>query len=416
MRKRAIPVIATLALATGALAAAAGPARAANGPPQVGCTTGSSCMVELNYLVHYSGSSGGHNRVTVPPPPCIGVPAGDAHTGSAAIISLYGDTAPVSQPTTAPPSTAPADPTMPADPAASPTLTPTAPGGSPSPTGPVTTPPPATQAPPTPQPPALSGQLQSILDQAKTLVNSNPITPGEWYQISGDPAVSAADREQCNNLPPYVWVAGGQRLPRLDGLNIPPETLAKLAYSQLTTAQLAQATLNPAGTSDTNLPTFVDVSLRPPVRGILQVTADGDPYVWATATTPARESATVWAWATGMTVSPGTADATTWSQQRCSTAHTSADGHTFILGSRYTKPEMAQVGVGQQIDCGVTYTAPGRYNLTANVTWDACWALGTATAGGPPPGCKPVPGAGGLDPSTTPAVQVNVRAITSVNG
>jgi hypothetical protein len=347
------------------------------------------------------------------------VPAGDAHVGSAAIVSLYGDTAPVTQPTTAPPTTPPpttpppatAPATAPPDPAGSPT----APGGSPSPTATFTTPPPATQAPTTPAPPALSSPLQSIVDQAKTLVNSNPITPGEWYQISGDPAASAADRAQCNNLPPYVWVPGGQRLPRLAGLNVPPETLAKLAYSQLTTAQLSQATLNPKGTSDTNLPTFVDVTLRPPRRGVLQVTAQGDPYVWATATTPDRESATVWAWATGMTVSPGTADAKTWSQQRCSTAHTNADGHQFILGSRYTRPEMAQVGAGQQIDCGVTYTAPGSYDLTANVTWNACWALGTVTAGGPPPGCKPVPDAGGLDASTTPAVQVNVREIQAVN-
>src|SRR6201999_124678 len=108
---------------------------------------------------------------------------------------------------------------------------------------------------------------------------------------------------------------------------------------QRRTPQHSQATLNPKGASDTNLPTFVDVTLRPPVRGVLQVTAQGDPYVWATATTPDGQSATVWAWATGMTVSPGTADAKTWSEQRCSTAHTDADGHQLILGSRYTKTE-----------------------------------------------------------------------------
>ena len=76
---------------------------------------------------------------------------------------------------------------------------------------------------------------------------------------------------------------------------------------------------------------------------------------------------------------------------------------------------MAQVGVGQQIDCGVTYTAPGAYNLTANVTWNACWAEGLATTDGPPPGCRPVPGAAGLSASTSPADQVNVREIQSVN-
>jgi len=50
----------------------------------------------------------------------------------------------------------------------------------------------------------------------------------------------------------------------------------------------------------------------------------------------------------------------------------------------------------------------------ANVTWDACWAKGQATQGGPPANCKPVPGAGGLAPSTTQPVQVKVRDIQSV--
>ena len=73
---------------------------------------------------------------------------------------------------------------------------------------------------------------------------------------------------------------------------------------------LAAVTLNPKGTSDTNLPTFVDVGLRPPVSGVLSVTADGDPYVWATAATPDGEAATVWAWVTGLTINPGTTNAT----------------------------------------------------------------------------------------------------------
>jgi hypothetical protein len=54
--------------------------------------------------------------------------------------------------------------------------------------------------------------------------------------------------------------------------------------------------------------------------------------------------------------------------------------------------------------------------MTANVTWDACWAKGQLTPGGPPANCKPVPGASGLAASTTQPVQVNVRDIQSVNG
>jgi hypothetical protein len=210
-------------------------------------------------------------------------------------------------------------------------------------------------------------------------------------------------------------VAGNNNTLRVAGLNIPPETLAALAYSQLNTAQLARVTLNPKGTSDTNLPTFVDVALRSPARGVLSITADGDPYVWATAATPDGEAATVWAWVTGLTINPGTTNATTFNQQRCSTAHLSANGHTLMLGSRYSPTEMQQVGVGQQIDCGVTYTAPGSYGLSVSVTWNACWARGLATAGGPPAHCKPVPGATGLAATTSPPDQVAVREIQSVN-
>jgi hypothetical protein len=261
----------------------------------------------------------------------------------------------------------------------------------------------------------LSGQQQQILNQANQLVGSNPITPGEWYQISGNPYATATAQQRCTNLPPYIWVAGDNNTLRVNGLNIPPETLAALAFSQLSTAQLATVTLNPKGASDTNLPTFVDVGLRAPVRGVLSITADGDPYVWATAATPDGEAATVWAWVTGLSINPGTTNATTFNQQRCSTAHLSTNGHTLMLGSRYSAAEMAQVGAGQQIDCGVTYTAPGTYGLSASVTWNACWARGLAKAGGPPANCKPVPGAANLAASTSPPHQVAVREIQSVN-
>jgi hypothetical protein len=241
----------------------------------------------------------------------------------------------------------------------------------------------------------LSGQQQQTLNQANQLVGSNPITPGEWYQISGNPYATATAQQRCTNLPPYIWVAGDNNTLRVNGLNIPPETLAALAFSQLSTAQLATVTLNPKGASDTNLPTFVDVGLR--------------------AATPDGEAATVWAWVTGLSINPGTTNATTFNQQRCSTAHLSTNGHTLMLGSRYSAAEMAQVGAGQQIDCGVTYTAPGTYGLSASVTWNACWARGLAKAGGPPANCKPVPGAANLAASTSPPHQVAVREIQSVN-
>lgn len=414
MKYRAITAFSAAMMAAGSLVLSAAPASARNGPPSVGCTTGSSCMVELNWNVTYTGSSGGHNGVVVPPPPCIGVPVGDAYVGSRAILSLYGDTAPLpsDSPTPIAPTSSDATPSDSATPTD--TATPTGnPGASPSATATVTA---STAALILKAARALAPQQQAILDQAQSLLATHPKPSGEWYQIAGNPYASAKQQAKCLNLPPYIWQGGVAGNIHIAGLNIPPRTLAGLAYSQLTTAGLGEVTLNPVGANDTNLPTFIDVAMTEPTRGLLAVTTDGTPYVWATAMTPDGTAATVWAWVTGLTITPGTTNATTYNDKRCATAHLSDDGHTYMLGSRYTADAMRQVGVGQQIDCGVTYTAPGTYNLTANVTWDACWAEGQATPGGPPANCKPVPGAGGLAASSTQPLQVNVRDIQSVNG
>lgn len=405
MKYRTISAFAATMLAAGSLVLGAAPASAANGP-SVGCTTGSSCMVELNWNVTYKGSSGGQNGVVVPPPPCIGVPVGDAYVGSQAILSLFGDTAPL--PSDSP---TPLTPTSPGDtPSDSPTPTDGA-GASPSPTATMTA---STAALIVKAAPGLDPQDQAIEDQARSLLGTHPKPSGEWYQITGNPSASASAQAKCANLPPFIWQAGAAGTIHIAGFNIPPRTLAGLAYSQLTTAGLGQVTLNPVSAIDTNLPTFIDVAMTDPTRGILSVTTDGTPYVWATAMTPDGTAATVWAWVTSMTITPGTPNAATFTDKRCATAH--LDGDTYMLGSRYSAADMASVGVGQQIDCGVTYTAPGTYNLTANITWDACWAKGQLTPGGPPANCKPVPGAGGLAASTTQPVQVKVRDIQSVNG
>jgi hypothetical protein len=412
MKYRAVSAFATAILAAGSLVLGVAPASAANGPPSVGCTTGSSCMVELNWNVTYRGSSGGHNGVVVPPPPCIGVPVGDAYVGSQAILSLFGDTAPL--PSDSP---TPLAPTSPGDtPSDSPTSanspTPTdGAGASPSPTATMTA---STAALIVKAAAGSDPQNQAIQEQAQGLIATHPKPAGEWYQIAGNPSASARQQAKCKSLPPFIWQAGAAGTIHVAGFNIPPRTLAGLAYSQLTTAGLGRVTLNPVGATDTNLPTFVDVAMTEPTRGFLSVTTEGVPYVWATAMTPDATAATVWAWVTSMTITPGTANATTFNDKRCATAH--LDGDTYMLGSRYTAQAMASVGAGQQIDCGVTYTAPGTYNLTANVTWDACWAEGQLTPGGPPANCKPVPGAGGLAASTTQPFQVTVRDIQSVNG
>lgn len=407
MRYRLIRIVVALAATAVPLLSVADPASAANGPPVVGCITGSSCMIELNYYVTYSGSSGGSNGVVVTPPPCIAVPVGDAHTGSQIIISLYGTTAPAPPTTTAPATpassgsatatgTASATPTSSASASASPT--------SPSPS-------------PTPPPPDLTPVQKQILDLAKTLVNSDPMTPGEWYQIAADPYATAAASQVCQNLPPYVWADKG-KIPVLHGLHIPTRTLAELAYSQLTTPTVGTFKLNPkAANNDTNLPTFVYVVLDPPTLGVMQLTTQGHPYVYATAMAPDGTAATVYAVATGLNIDPGTSNANTYDLPECSVARPadSKNDGKYILGSR----EMASAGrygAGQSIDCGVTYTSPGSYNLTVSVGWSACWARGTVNPGGPPADCNAnIPGAAGLQDSTTGPIPVNVREIQSVN-
>lgn len=385
-------------VAAGALAASAAPANAAVNPANVGCYTGSSCFIELSWQVTYGGSSGGDNGVVVTPPPCIGFLFGNAHVGSQAIISLLSNnTAPVAQPSS------PAASPVPSGTATASTLA-TPDGSTPTPTASATT----------SVPSGLDAQERAILSKAEQLVNTNPMASGNWYRVTGNPSATTAAQQQCNNLPPYIWEAGASNVLRVDGLNVPPVTLAGLAYSQLNLAKLATANLDPRA-SDTNLPTFIEVPMVAPPTGALSVTAKGDPYVWASAQTPTGEAATVWAWVTGLSINPGTTNATTFDQARCSQAHLSSDGHTYVLGSRYSSSEMSNVGVDQKIDCGVTYTAPGTYHLTASITWNACWKEGLPTTDGPPAGCRPVPGAGGLTPSTTAPVRVNVRDIQSVN-
>jgi hypothetical protein len=376
----------------------AAPASAASGPPPATCITGSSCIIQLNYYVSYTGSTGGSNGVAVTPPPCLAVAVGDAHVGSQIIISYYDTTVPVPASVTPTPSTPSTDLATATGTA---TATPSA-SGSPS---------------ASPQAsPSLSPAQQAILNLAKQLVNSNPITPGEWYQISADPAATAAASQVCANLPPYVWAANG-KVPVLHGLHIPARTLAELAYSQLMTPSIGAVKLNPRGTSDTNLPTFIDVVLNRPPRGVPALTTKGIPYVYATAVTPDGTAATVYAVANGLNIDPGTPSANTYNVPQCSVAQPDGTNNgKYILGSRDVTAA-ASFGAGQPIDCGVTYTAPGPYQLNVSVGWSACWAPGLAAPGGPPADCNPdFPGATGLQDSTAGPVTVNVREIQSVNG
>ena len=412
MRRRVIPVLAVLVAAAGSLVLAAAPASAV-GPPPAGCGSDSGCSIEVGSGVAITGSTGADNGVYFPPPPCIGVPFGDAYTGSAKILSEYGDTNPVATPTPTP-SASMATPSAPASASG---------GASSSPTALYTTPAADASTTPPPAAPVLTAAEQQEVNKANILKSTSPKPSGEWYEIYRNPYATQAVSERCLSLPTYLWVPQDSDLLQVDGLDIPVRTLADLAFNQLNTAKLVQVTLDPAGKSDTNLPTFVDAQLQPPPRGILAVTAGGDPFVYATAETRDGVAATVYARMTSLTINteptnanPGTTNAKIWDQSRCSVVHQGNDGPTsYALGSRYSKSAMAQTGAGQAIDCGVTYTAPGTYDLTVSISWTACWAPGTYTGNGLPARCKAVPGAQNLAPTTSAPTPVVVRDIKSVN-
>jgi hypothetical protein len=304
-------------------------------------------------MVTFSGNDSGHPGhvvVDIEQPPCLWEPIGDAHAGSQTIID----------------SESAAQPGFP------------------------------------------YGVYES-LQQAKQLVNSNPMTPGEWYMLPVNHNATPAAQAECLKLPLYYFATPGTPLP---GVPIPPRTLAQLAFSHLETAQLAGVTLNPSGTSDANLPTSVQVTLGVPGAGQLNIAPDGRPYVAVTAYIQGGAvSATVWAEAGTLNINPGTSAARTFDDSSCSQAQ--ASGATYTLGSRLTTAQLATIGVNGSVDCGVTYAAPGSFGLTASVGWTACWAPtpGATQPPAPPGNCDPVPGAGGLADSAVGPVAVNVREI-----
>jgi hypothetical protein len=230
--------------------------------------------------------------------------------------------------------------------------------------------------------------------QAQQLLATNPMPAGECYK-----------------LPLYFFDPPGTPLP---GVYIPPETLGQLAYAHLDIPQFGSPILNPAGTSDANLPTTVQVPINNPGAGTLGFTGDGRPYVAVTASIQGGAvSATVWAVAEHLNINPGTAAARTFDADVCS--QVPAGGQT--LGSRLTTGQLATIGVNGSVDCGVTYAAPGSFALTGSIGWTACWRAtpgAVEPASGPPADCTPnINGADALADSTFGPVAVNVREIQS---
>jgi hypothetical protein len=231
---------------------------------------------------------------------------------------------------------------------------------------------------------------------ANTLVSTNPPTPGEWYELPVNPADTPAQQQECLTEALYFWAAPGQALP---GINIPPQTLAQLAVAKMALPTVGAMILNPAsGQTYTNLPTYLQVALG----GGYETAADGMPYATVTATL-GNAAATVWAIPSKLQVS-----ASGGTQYKADTTDCGYLGSTQI-----DTTQAANAGPGTPIDCGATFLSPATWQLTATMTWQACWA---PVAGGDPPtpaACQPVPGAqlNGLNWNRP----VTVNEIQSVN-
>ncbi len=109
----------------------------------------------------------------------------------------------------------------------------------------------------------LNGQQQQILNQAQQLVGSNPMTAGEWYQISGNPYATVSRAAEVHE-PAALHLGGGQQQHAASQARLehPAGDARRARLQPAHDGQLGTVTLNPTGTSDTNLPTFVDVALR----------------------------------------------------------------------------------------------------------------------------------------------------------
>jgi hypothetical protein len=235
--------------------------------------------------------------------------------------------------------------------------------------------------------------------EAKQLVNENPMPPGEWYYLPVNPNADAAGKAECFKLPLYYWDVPGQALP---GIQVPPRTLAQLAISVMRLPRKGKVTLSPQnGNSYSNLPVFVRVALN----GRYETGPGGMPYLTVTAEL-GNQGATVWAEARPLQLTTSDSSATL------------DTGGCGYLGSRMMVKNpgaVARTGANGKADCGATFRQPGRWQITAQLTWQTCW-VPQVVHSAPPANCgdNPVPGAQ-LNPITW-ARDVIVHEIQAANG
>ena len=251
MNKR-VALIAGIALLAAAPALTSAPAAyAGDGGAPVTCSGGSSCVIQLENSVTFFGNHGsGTNNPgdSIDPPPCYGVPLGDAHTGSVTIVANLADSIEYGGP--------------------------------------------------------LTGILLQIYNQAYAMQNENPMPPGEWYMSL---ATSAASDTLCDQVPfEFVPPAKGGAIDP-PPVPLPPRTLAQLAVAVMRLPRVGKVLTSPAnGTTYSNMPTFVRVTMRGKYE-----TSGGMPYLMVSASLDGQ-GATAWAYATPLALSSSASDATVW--------------------------------------------------------------------------------------------------------
>ena len=187
---------------------------------------------------------------------------------------------------------------------------------------------------------------------------------GMWWDAEYSPDATLAEMQKCNK-PPF-WVKNGETpdVPQA----IKPEILAGLAYQQIKVPG-TKVSLAPADVTKVNLPTWawLEKAKFKPVSVTASLDAPGL-HIEATATaTP-----------TGLTLEPGTQDATLFpANGQCAL---NGDGS---IGTRWTK------GASGAPPCGVTYlrsSGDGTFDLHATATWKIAWHGSGGTGGDLPDG------------------------------
>jgi hypothetical protein len=279
--------------------------------------------------------------VNIAPPPCLWIPEGNARTGSQFVINFFN-------------------------------------GVNPGPTA--------------------SFNIGASFTLAQQLIKQNPMPAGEWWWLPINPAADAAGIAACLKLPAFDWAVPGAPLP---GVALPPLTLAQLAIAKMAIPRANKIIFSPAaGNTESNLPTFVRVTLR----GRYETAANGMPYMTVTAQL-AGVGATVWAEAAPLVIS--TSD---------STAQLFTNGCGY-LGSAMMASQpnaVAHTGPNGSADCGATFHQPGPAQITATMAWKTCW-VAQVVNGPPPANCAPPVQGANLN-QTQWQRNLNVREIQAANG